>query len=219
FEDAPCLGLRLSHDDLGLALSGGARFLAQLLRRDERLVHRALTLPVYAQLLPERRQPLLEHRLLAQDPLELVGDAYAEVLDAERLVAAQAATELLLAHIVRREMEGVAAHCAIAPGASAGAQPLFCASPATFTCSSTRCLPPCAAARLSSSSASGPESTEWTSAKRPATCFALLRWRCPTRCHLARRPTGVSSFSSASCTRFSPTSVSPAARAASTAST
>src|SRR2546428_13753613 len=77
--------------------------------RDERFVHRAFALPVHRELLPERRQPLLEHRLLAQDPLELVGDAYAEVLDAERLVAAQAATELLLANVVRREVEPVGA--------------------------------------------------------------------------------------------------------------
>src|SRR2546425_214323 len=107
--------LHRPHDDLGLALGRGALFLAQLLRRDERLVHRALPLPVHAQLLPERRQPLFEHRFLAQDPLELIGDAHAEVLDAERLVAAQAAAELLLAHVVRREMEGVAAHVATAP--------------------------------------------------------------------------------------------------------
>src|SRR5438552_3831862 len=123
FAHAPRLGPRLTHDDLGFALGRRARLLAELLRRDERLVHRALSLPVHAQLLPERRQPLLEHRLLAQDALELIGDAHAEVLDAERLVAAQAATELLLAHIVRREMEGVAAHCAIAPGGPNSAVP------------------------------------------------------------------------------------------------
>src|SRR2546428_12678599 len=83
--------------------------------RDERFVHRAFALPVHRQLLPERRQPLLEHRLLAQDPLELVGDAYAEVLDAERLVTAHAATELLLANVVRREVGRVGAHVATPP--------------------------------------------------------------------------------------------------------
>src|SRR2546426_872760 len=72
--------------------------------------------------------------------------------------------------------------------ASPGAHPLFCVSPATLTCSSTRTAPPCAAARRSSSSASAAESSECTSANRPGTCFALLRCRCPIKCHVARPP-------------------------------
>jgi len=112
FDHPQRLRLRFAHDDLSLALRRRARLFTQLLRRDERLVHRALALPVHAQLLTERRQPLFEHRLLAQDPLELVGHAHAEVLDAERLVAAQAAAELLLPHVVGREVERVAAHVA-----------------------------------------------------------------------------------------------------------
>src|SRR5436309_214048 len=112
FDHAPRLGLRLTHDDLGFALGRRARLFAELLRRDERLVHRALPLPVHTQLFPQGRQPLFEHRLLAQDPLELVRDAHAEVVDAQRLVAPQAAAELLLADVVRREVERVAAHVA-----------------------------------------------------------------------------------------------------------
>src|SRR3989454_4092472 len=77
-----------------------------------RLVHGALPLPVHTQLLPQGRQPLFEHRLLAQDPLELVRDAHAEVVDAQRLVAPQAAAELLLPDVVRRQVERVAAHVA-----------------------------------------------------------------------------------------------------------
>src|SRR5256885_16768146 len=65
--------------------------------------HGALPLPVHTQLLPQGRQPLFEHRLLAQDPLELVRDAHAEVVDAQRLVAPQAAAGLLLPDVVRRE--------------------------------------------------------------------------------------------------------------------
>ena len=102
--------------------------------------------------------------------------------------------------------------------ASPGAHPLFCVSPATLTCSSTRTAVPCAAARRSSSSASAAESSECTSANRPGTCFALLRCRCPIKCHVARPPAGVSIFARASWTRFSPRSVRPAASAASTAS-
>src|SRR5207237_1732980 len=64
FEDAPRLGLRLPPDDLGLALGRPAGLLAQLLRRDERLVHGALALSIHGHLLSERRQPPLEPRLL-----------------------------------------------------------------------------------------------------------------------------------------------------------
>src|SRR3989442_4405358 len=76
--------------------------LAQLLRRDRRLVHRALPLAVGAELLAQRRHPLLEHGPLAQDPLQLVCHADAEVLHAYRLVAAQALAKLPLAHVQRR---------------------------------------------------------------------------------------------------------------------
>ena len=92
---------------MGLALGGGARVGAQLLRRDERFVHRLLALAERAQLLGERGDALLEHRPVADHPLQRVGDPHAEVLDPDRLVAAQALTELLLADVERREVEAV----------------------------------------------------------------------------------------------------------------
>src|SRR5204863_8968707 len=85
---------------------------AELSRRAERPVHRALAPPAPAQLAPQGRRTLLEQRLLAQAPLELGRDAHAEVVDAQRLVAPQAAAELLLAHVGRRGVERVAAHVA-----------------------------------------------------------------------------------------------------------
>src|SRR5437667_290834 len=54
-------------------------------------------------------------RLLPQDALQLVRDADAKVLDAERLVPPQPAAELLPAHVERREMEGAFAHAVLGP--------------------------------------------------------------------------------------------------------
>src|SRR5207245_8178787 len=51
-----------------------------------------------------------QHRSLAQDALELVRHADAEVLDAHRLVAAQALAKLLLAHVERRQVKRVLGH-------------------------------------------------------------------------------------------------------------
>src|SRR6266480_113855 len=104
-------------------------------------------------------------------------------------------------------------------GACSGAQPLFCASPATFTCNNTRCG---VVDLRSSSRASSRESSECTRSNRPATTRALLRCRCPIRCQRIPSPSppapNSSCFCSASCTRFSPMSASPASRAARTAS-
>src|SRR5207245_356472 len=87
-----------------------ARTASSIIRPAGRPVPPPLPLPPPP--LPQCRQPLFAHRLLAQDPLELVRDAHAEVVDAQRLVAPQAAAELLLADVVRREVERVAAHVA-----------------------------------------------------------------------------------------------------------
>src|SRR5204863_444209 len=134
----------------------------QLLRRHQRLVHGALALAVHPQLLAQRRQALVEHGLLAQDPLQLVGHARAKVLHAERLVPAQPAPELLLPDIERGEMERGLAHRVVA--------------------------------------SLGPNRTV------------------PKRITVAPSSTAVPGFGTASCPRFSPRSVGPAASAASTAS-
>src|SRR5207247_2192543 len=49
------------------------------------------------------------------DPLELVGHTCAKVLDAQRLIAPQGTAEVLLADVVRSEMERVAAHAGSSP--------------------------------------------------------------------------------------------------------
>src|SRR5207249_11768030 len=74
---------------------------------------RALPLAVGAQLLAQRRHAFFQHRLLAQDALQLVRHADAKVLDPHRLVAAQALAKLLLPHVERREMERAFAHSAL----------------------------------------------------------------------------------------------------------
>src|SRR2546425_675770 len=97
------------------ARGGGAGLLAQLLGRDQRLVHGPLPVPERPQLLAQRRQPLLQLRLLSQDALQLVGHAHPEVLHADRLVAAQRAAKLLLADVERRQAERVFAHGCLGP--------------------------------------------------------------------------------------------------------
>src|SRR5207245_9599608 len=63
---------------------------------------------------------LLEHRLLPQDALQLVRHALAEILHAQRLVAAQAAAELLLPHVEWGEVERGLGHVASTPAPGCG---------------------------------------------------------------------------------------------------
>src|SRR6266545_828827 len=102
--------LRLAHDHLPLALRGGARVLAQLLRGDEGLVHRFLALAKHPQLLGQRGDTLVEYLALAHRALQRVGDPHAEILDTQRIVPTQRLAELLLADIQRRQVERVVAH-------------------------------------------------------------------------------------------------------------
>ena len=67
---------------------------AQLLRRDERVVHRLLALLDHGELLVHPAQPLLQRDLLAHHPLQLVGHAAAEVLHLEGVVAAHRLLEV-----------------------------------------------------------------------------------------------------------------------------
>src|SRR6266498_3197367 len=87
--------LRLAHDHLPLALRGGARVLAQLLRGDEGLVHRFLALAKHPQMLGQRGHALVEYLALAHRALQRVGDPLAK---------------LLLADIQRRQVERVVVH-------------------------------------------------------------------------------------------------------------
>src|SRR5215813_9878352 len=72
---------------------------------------------------------------------------------------------------------------------------------------------PRARARRSSSRARSMRSTECTTSKSSSASRTLLVCRCPTRCHAAGRPISAT-LPRASCTRFSPSAVSPAASAA-----
>ena len=101
---------RLAHDHLSLTLSGGARVLAQLLRRDQRFVHRFLAFPEDAQLLGQRGNALLQNLAFAHRALQSVGDTHLEVFHAQRVVAAQGLPEFLLADIERCQVEGVVVH-------------------------------------------------------------------------------------------------------------
>src|SRR5204862_8030584 len=69
----------------------------------QRLVHRLFALPEPAQVLGQRVDALLEHLALTVGALQHIGDAHSEILDARRVIAAQALAELLLADVERRQ--------------------------------------------------------------------------------------------------------------------
>src|SRR5690606_20112979 len=95
---------------------------------------------------------------------------------------------------------------------SPGARPCFVPSPATLTCTSTGTTLPRAWARREMASAKGSRSSEWITSKSSRHCLTLLVCRCPIMCR--RTPAGnMGNLARASCTRFSPMSVTPAATA------
>src|SRR2546426_11344875 len=83
---------------------------AQLLRRDERFVHRFLAFAKYPQLFGQCGEALLEDLALANRALQRVGDAHAKVVDSQRVVAPQRLPKLLLADVVRCQVEGFVVH-------------------------------------------------------------------------------------------------------------
>ncbi len=100
--------------------------------------------------------------------------------------------------------------------ASSRGTPDFCASPPVFTSiSNDGRRPSFAIAALIASASRGRSSVSITSAIRTAS-RALLVCSPPIKCNDAP---GSGNFSAASCTRFSPNTVCPAAKAARTAST
>src|SRR6478736_1073164 len=88
---------------------------AELLRRHEGLIHRLLALAEGAELLLHPAHPLLELRPLAQEPIERLGDAVAELLDLRDVIAAERACEFLPAYVVRRQIEGIIGHWSLVP--------------------------------------------------------------------------------------------------------
>jgi len=98
---------------------------------------------------------------------------------------------------------------------SAGKPPLV-SSPAEFTSTKARTVAPAFTASAEMVSARRTESSECSRSKRGSAFATLLRCRCPIRCQrTAARPTA-STLSASSCTRFSPTSATPARIAACT---
>ena len=122
----------------------------------------------------------------------------------------------------RTRRDGIAANRSASAGSCAGAYPPLESSPETFTCTSTSSTCPTFAATSRAASTNPSRSSAWNRENR-GNAFALFVCRCPMRCQ--RTPprvhaasTSASIFAVASCTLFSPTSVIPAAHAASTAS-
>src|SRR5574337_221702 len=108
--------------------------------------------------------------------------------------------------------------CNIA-GTASGAIPNFWGSEATLTCTNTSQTRPACRTRWSNAIASATLSTEWMTSNNCTACRTLLRWRCPTRCQRTDPATcgrRCVIFGRASCTRFSPKSVTPLLAAACT---
>ncbi len=107
----------------------------------------------------------------------------------------------------------------MAVSTASGSKPAFAGSSATLTWSRIGNLVPgrTSPAIRSSRRASSSESTDWITSTASSARRALFAWSGPTRCQ--RPPCVPSTFSTASWTRFSPSSVSPASIAACTTST
>ena len=95
------------------------------------------------------------------------------------------------------------------PGSSSGPMPPFCASPPMLTSIITSCTTPARAARRSISCASAKRSTDWIISTFPMIYFTLFVCNCPIKFTSAPRARKNSSFPVSSCTRFSPTAVTP----------
>ena len=89
-----------------------------------------------------------------------------------------------------------AANARTSAGTSASAQPLFCGSSPTLTCTRQRCTTPSLSARAAISSSSDGESTEWISSATPTTYLTLFRCSGPMKCQRAPRTSRALSRSS-----------------------
>src|SRR5918993_3070949 len=93
--------LRLAHDQLCLLASVPPQVACGLLGVDERLPDRGLQLLELLEALLERRDLLRHSLVLGEGSLELVRDLVQEVVHLVRIIAAEAALELLAPYVHR----------------------------------------------------------------------------------------------------------------------
>src|SRR5262249_21978868 len=124
--DTPHLGARLVEEAFGLRAclaDDELPFLfgllpdlvAQLLRGDQRVIDRLVSFTKRSELFVKPARLGVEILIDARQPLELLGDLIAELVDALGIVAADRLAELVSARIERREMEGLVDHADRAP--------------------------------------------------------------------------------------------------------
>jgi hypothetical protein len=110
FEEALTLTLCLAHDEHGLALRLFLGFLAQLLGRNESVVHSAIAFAKRAQLFVKRARFLIEILIDATQSFQFVGDLIAKLVYAGWLIATESVAKIVTPYIERREMESFINH-------------------------------------------------------------------------------------------------------------
>ena len=106
---------RLAKDQLRLAIGLLARFGAQLLRGDERIIEGLVALTKRAQLFVKSLGLRLEFLVHARQPLQLIRDLVAELVHARLVVSAQRRPEVEAPRVHRCQMEGLVVHQVLAP--------------------------------------------------------------------------------------------------------
>src|SRR5262249_12854633 len=98
-DDPSCLGARFAQDELRLFVRLLADVAAQLLRRNQRLVDRLVTLAERAKLLVKSTSLGLELLIQARQSLQFLGHLVAELVHALGIVAANRLAELVAANV------------------------------------------------------------------------------------------------------------------------
>ena len=91
--------LRIAHDHLGFALRALLHLLREPVRGDERVLQRSLVLGDVARALLERRELLLEERVLLHHRFVVLGHVFEERFDLLAVETAEAGGELLLSDV------------------------------------------------------------------------------------------------------------------------
>ena len=99
------LGLRLTYNQLRLALRLRLDVGAQLLRTDQRFVERRIAIAKHLQLLVLVARLLLELLVGARQALQLSGHLLTELVNARPIVATEFAAKIKASRVERREME------------------------------------------------------------------------------------------------------------------
>ena len=114
-DDALPFRLRLTDDELRLALGLLADLATQLLRRHQRIVERLVALAECAQLLVKAPRLGVEILIDSGQTLHLLRDLIPELIHARRVVAAQRPTEVVAAHVEWCQMKRFVNHYSLAP--------------------------------------------------------------------------------------------------------